>query len=462
MKPELATALSNQGGQLDVLTITTASDAFNLLPASQRGLHRHRPARPRPSEARVEPAVELPARRSRSDATARHGRRITGRADRDGDERPTAGRRSRFTKPADGPDATRSQCVPSARANRRRSHVRGQRAAVHDDHGLRPGAHTFRQSRGSTFQCAGRRRAHTRRPDDARFESVSTTGRRRHDDDRAAAPTRRGTSTTPAPRSRSRRTRRARRSSARSTAPRSAPARSATPGLAQGAHTFQVRATDAAGNIDATPARAPGPSTPSRRRTIAPAAGATNDTSATFTFTANEPARRSSAALDGAALRRLPRRRYTGRSRRAPHVRGPRDRRRRQPTRSPAARSWTSTPSPRTPRSRPDRRDERNTPTFTFTLQGGRDVPVPRRRRRVRGVHSPQLHRRSPHGVAHVPGPRDRRRRATPTLAGLAHLDRRHASRPRRRSSLRRPRTSCSTSGRSTSPARRSPTPPSS
>ena len=48
MKPELATDLSNQGGQLDVLTITTDSDAFNLLPGAneactgtdQRGLAR--------------------------------------------------------------------------------------------------------------------------------------------------------------------------------------------------------------------------------------------------------------------------------------------------------------------------------------------------------------------------------------------------------------------------------------
>ena len=47
---------------------------------------------------------------------------------------------------------------------------------------------------------------------------------------------------------------RARRSSARSTAPPSAPAPPATPASPQGAHTFQVRAVDAAGNADATPA----------------------------------------------------------------------------------------------------------------------------------------------------------------------------------------------------------------
>ncbi len=45
-----------------------------------------------------------------------------------------------------------------------------------------------------------------------------------------------------------------RRSNARSTAPRSAACPVSYTGLSQGAHTFQVRATDTAGNVDATPA----------------------------------------------------------------------------------------------------------------------------------------------------------------------------------------------------------------
>jgi hypothetical protein len=73
-------------------------------------------------------------------------------------------------------------------------------------------------------------------------------------------------------------------------------------GLAAGAHTFQVRATDAAGNTDASPAAsswsidltAPdttigsGPPTP------------TNQTSATFTFSASEPGSSFECSLDGA------------------------------------------------------------------------------------------------------------------------------------------------------------------
>ena len=76
----------------------------------------------------------------------------------------------------------------------------------------------------------------------------------------------------PARRSRSPPTKPARRSSARSTAPPSAPAPPSYTGLAQGAHTFQVRASDAAGNVDARPTRGPGPSTRSRPTPRSPAA----------------------------------------------------------------------------------------------------------------------------------------------------------------------------------------------
>ncbi|MCP3102812.1 Ig-like domain-containing protein [Myxococcus sp. K15C18031901] len=78
---------------------------------------------------------------------------------------------------------------------------------------------------------------------------------------------------------------------------------SAFTGLAQGSHTLQVRAVDAAGNIDATPA--------SRTWTVDTAApdtsivsgpsGATNSTSASFTFNATESPVTYECSLDGAA-----------------------------------------------------------------------------------------------------------------------------------------------------------------
>ncbi|MDA0164689.1 Ig-like domain-containing protein [Solirubrobacter ginsenosidimutans] len=79
-------------------------------------------------------------------------------------------------------------------------------------------------------------------------------------------------------------------------------------GLAQGAHTFQVRATDAVGNVDASPA------TQSWTvDTVAPnttinsgPTGAVASTSATFTFSSTEAGSTFQCALDGAAFAACP------------------------------------------------------------------------------------------------------------------------------------------------------------
>ncbi|WP_082282730.1 Ig-like domain-containing protein [Myxococcus hansupus] len=75
-------------------------------------------------------------------------------------------------------------------------------------------------------------------------------------------------------------------------------------GLSQGSHTLRVRAVDAAGNIDATPA-----SRTWTVDTVAPdttlvsgPSGTTSSSSATFTFTANESPATYECSLDGAAF----------------------------------------------------------------------------------------------------------------------------------------------------------------
>jgi CSLREA domain-containing protein len=79
-------------------------------------------------------------------------------------------------------------------------------------------------------------------------------------------------------------------------------------GLAVGTHTFDVRATDLAGNTDATPASfswtiEPPPDTTAPETTINSGPPATTtDTSATFTFSANEAGSTFECALDGAAF----------------------------------------------------------------------------------------------------------------------------------------------------------------
>ena len=75
-------------------------------------------------------------------------------------------------------------------------------------------------------------------------------------------------------------------------------------GLAEGAHTFSVEATDAAGNTDATPASfgwSIDVTPPDTALTAAPASP-TNSTTATLEFTSSEPGSTFQCSLDGAAF----------------------------------------------------------------------------------------------------------------------------------------------------------------
>ena len=163
-----------------------------------------------------------------------------------------------------------------------------------------------------------------------------------------------------------------------------------TASLADGAHTFEVRATDPAGNVDPTPA--------SRSFTVDTAApnttidsgpsGPTSDATPTFTFSADQagstlrvPRRRRRLGLvHDAAHDRLARRRRA-------HLRGARDRSGRQ--RRPDARlaqlhGRHGRAADTTIDSGPSGPTNDATPTFAFSAdQAGSTLRVPRRRRRL-------------------------------------------------------------------------------
>ena len=154
-------------------------------------------------------------------------------------------------------------------------------SSAHTTAALADGAHTSRSARPIRPATSTRLRRHAASPSTPLLRTPRST---------AARPAR------PAIRRRhspSRPARRARPSSAGSTAAHGARARRPRPpaSLADGAHTFEVRATDPAGNVDPTPA--------SRAFTVDTAApdttidsgpsGPTNDATPTFTFSSDQP-----------------------------------------------------------------------------------------------------------------------------------------------------------------------------
>ncbi len=200
-----------------------------------------------------------------------------------------------------------------------------------------------------------------------------------------------------------------------------APAPKSYTGLADGSHTFQVRATDAAGNTDATPATLHLDDRHRRAEHLDHrAARATRRTTPapSFAFTSTEAGSTFECRLDGGAWSACTSpEELLGPRRRRAHLRGPRHRRRRQHRRRrPRASRWTvDTAAPDTTiDDRPDEtRPTTPAPSFSFTsteagatfecrLDGGGLVAA---------CTSPEELHRPRRRRPHLRGARDRRRR---------------------------------------------------
>ncbi len=227
-------------------------------------------------------------------------------------------------------------------------------------------------------------------------------------------------------------------SSAASTPRRSRPAppRSPCAALSDGQHTFEVRATDPAGNTDADTGgldlhgrhrSRPTPPSPAVRRQL------TNDTTPTFTFTASEAGSTFQCRVDATAFEACTTPFITRRAVGWPaHLRGPSDRRRPvTPTRRRRPRRSRSTLSHPTPRitagpaagstTNHDTADVRASPRPRRARR-----PVPHRRHGVRRLHRPVHRRPRWPTAAHLRGPRHRRCRQHRPDAGEPDLHGRH------------------------------------
>ena len=192
-------------------------------------------------------------------------------------------------------------------------------------------------------------------------------------------------------------------------------------GLSQGSHTFQVRATDAAGNPDATPASFTwtiDTAAPNTTITAQPS-DPSNSTGADFSFTSSEGGSTFECQLDGGGWSSCTSPEELHRpERRLAHLRGARDRRRRQ--HRPDARELHLDDRHGRARHHDHRAAERpverhRAELLVQLLRGRLDLRVPARRRRLvllhlaQGLHRPEPTARTPSRSAR-PTPR-----ATPT-----------------------------------------------
>ncbi|RKQ92267.1 Ig-like protein group 3 [Solirubrobacter pauli] len=343
LKPQLATALSNQGGQVDVLTIPTTSDAFNRMPfgdtpcesTDARGLSRpqgtacdagafeiDQPATVTitegPTGTITSTSTQFNFQANEPDVTVECD--LTGPGQTAGFEQCYKSNAQPYSNLADGPYTFSVRAVSAAFPNptpTTRSFVVNAAGAPNTTITGGPtgtvastsAAFTYTSSEpGSTFQCA---------LDGAAFGNCPAS----------------------------------------------------YTGLAQGGHTFQVRAVDAAGVPDATPA--------SRTWTVDTVApdttigsgptGAVASTTATFTFTSPESGVNFQCALDGGAFASCPVN-YTGLAQgahtfqvRAVDAVGNADA-------TPASRTWTvDTIAPTVTIDTSPARTNDTTPSFTFS-----------------------------------------------------------------------------------------------
>ena len=198
-------------------------------------------------------------------------------------------------------------------------------------------------------------------------------------------------------------------------------------GLADGSHTFLVRATDAAGNTGdpATWTWMIDTAAPTASITASPT-NPSNNASPSFSFS-SEAGATFTCALDGAAFASCSSpKSYTGLADgshtfqvKATDAAGN--------TGAAASYTWTvDTVAPTaTITASPANPSNNAGPSFSFSSEAGATLPVRARRRRVRGLHQPEELQRPRGRQPYLPGEGDRRRRQH-RRGGELHLDGRH------------------------------------